>query len=426
MDESEHFFSSFFKPESTHETYQSENHKEKRPINKAPKEIKVKTDEVDSYPEKCLRNNIGFPEGNTDPDATREEGDIEEIESETSHVWIFEHFCHIDSQRVDPSSEEQCEEPKLSVSCLDRSKYFCLPLEQETNNEEIQSHSDFPENKCFLFYFYPPESFGKSELEMKPNDIEKSVNDCQCAKRDEISKRNREEKPGEKESPRITLEVVELTIESEWCTDEEDSEKDEALSEYREIFLHFWEIVSAHKWDDRKECDEDEFREVTERLPITGKEEDESCTQEEGSEYWNNEGKSSRPCISFFWCYIRKHSLVLFLGDDTSREPTIEESMDIHRRIIPSSFLMSKNKERLALRLFHKRNYPISDRRKECFYSDLEHYVRQEQVDKIDIPHSAEKCYETEYRAIKCLPDNGRTYGSHPEPFFASYLADSE
>ena len=66
---------------------------------------------------------------------------------------------------------------------------------------------------------------------------------------------------------------------------------------------------------------------------------------------------------------------MLLLGDNTSREPTIEESMDIHSRIIPSSFLMSKNKERLALRLFHKGHYSVGDRGKECFYSDLEHYV---------------------------------------------------
>lgn len=87
---------------------------------------------------------------------------------------------------------------------------------------------------------------------------------------------------------------------------------------------------------------------------------------------------------------------------------------------------MSKNKERLALRLFHKGHYSVGDRCKECFYSDLEHYVRQEQVDKIDIAHSTEKCYETEYRAIKCLPDNGRTNRSHPEPFFTSHFANSE
>jgi hypothetical protein len=87
---------------------------------------------------------------------------------------------------------------------------------------------------------------------------------------------------------------------------------------------------------------------------------------------------------------------------------------------------MSKNKERLALRLFHKRNYPISDGGEECFYSNLKYDVRQEKVDKVDIPHSAEECYETEYRAIKCLSDNGRSNRSHPEPFFTSHFANSQ
>jgi hypothetical protein len=426
MNESENFFSSFFEPEATDETYQTEYHEEERPINETPEKVKIETDEVDSYPEKCLWDNIGFPETNTDPDTTSEESDIEEIQSETNKFRILQNFCHIDTQGIDPPSEEQREESKLSVGCLDRSKYFCLPLKQEPDNEEIQSHTDFPQNKCFLFYFYTPESFSKSEFEMIPDDIENGVNDCQSTKRDDISKGDGEEKPDEKKSPRITLEIVELAIEGKWCPDEEYSEEYQTLAEDREVFLHFWEIVPAHKWDDRKECDEDELRDVTERLPITGKEEDEPGTQEESSEYWNNEGKSSRTRVWFFWFDISEHRGMLLLGDDTSREPTIEESMDIHRRIIPSSFLMSKNKERLALRLFHKRNYPISDRGEECFYSDLEHYVRQEQVDKIDIPHSAEKCYETENCTIKCLPDNGRTNRSHPEPFFTSYLADSE
>ncbi len=112
-------------------------------------------------------------------------------------------------------------------------------MEQETDDEEIQSHTDFPENKCFFFYFYTPESFGKGEFEVIPDDIENRVDDCQSTKRDEISKRNGEEKPGEEKSPRITLEIIELTIESEWCTDEKDSEKYQTLAEDREVFLHF-------------------------------------------------------------------------------------------------------------------------------------------------------------------------------------------
>lgn len=79
MDESEDFFSSFFEPESTDETYETEYHEEERSINETPEEIKIETDEVDSYPEKCLWDNIRFPEGNTDPDTAGEESDIEEI-----------------------------------------------------------------------------------------------------------------------------------------------------------------------------------------------------------------------------------------------------------------------------------------------------------------------------------------------------------
>lgn len=178
MDESEDFFSSFFEPESTDETDETEYHEKKWTIDEAPEEIKIETDEVDSYPEKCLWDNIGFSEGNTDPDTTSEESDIEEIQSETSKFRILQDFRHIDPQRIDPSPEEQCEESKLSVGCLDRGKYFCLPLEQETDDEEIQSHTDFPENKCFFFYFYTPESFGKGEFEMIPDDIEDRVDDC--------------------------------------------------------------------------------------------------------------------------------------------------------------------------------------------------------------------------------------------------------
>lgn len=79
MDESEDFFSSFFEPESTDETYETEYHEKEWTIDEAPEEIKIETDEVDGYPEKCLWDNIGFPEGNTDPDTTSEESDIEEI-----------------------------------------------------------------------------------------------------------------------------------------------------------------------------------------------------------------------------------------------------------------------------------------------------------------------------------------------------------
>lgn len=130
MDESEHFFSSFFEPESTHETYQSEHHKEEGPINEAPEEIKVETDEIDSYPEKCLRNHIGFSESHANPDTCGENGNIEDIESEASHVRIIKHLCDIDSERIDPTCEEDKEKTKLSIGCMNGGKDFCLPLKK--------------------------------------------------------------------------------------------------------------------------------------------------------------------------------------------------------------------------------------------------------------------------------------------------------
>lgn len=115
---------------------------------------------------------------------------------------------------------------------------------------------------------------------MKPDNIQNRMSDCECPKWNNIGKRYWEEKPGEKESFWITLEMIELSIESQWSADEENSEKNKALSENWEIFLYFWQIVTTHKWNNREKCDEDELREVTERLPVTRKEEDEASTQE--------------------------------------------------------------------------------------------------------------------------------------------------
>lgn len=129
MDECENFFSSFFEPESTDETYQTEYYEEQRPINETPEKVEVETDEVDRYPEKCLRNDIRFAKCNTYPDTRSEDGDVEEIETETSHLRIIEHFSDIDPESIDPASEKDKEESKLSIGSM----YWCenasLPLE---------------------------------------------------------------------------------------------------------------------------------------------------------------------------------------------------------------------------------------------------------------------------------------------------------
>lgn len=129
MDESEDFFSSFFEPKSSHETYQSEYHEEQRSINETPEKVEVETDEVDRYPEKCLRNHIRFAKCDTYPDTRSEERDIENIEPETSHIRIVEYFCHIDSESIDPACEEGKEEPELPIGCMYWGENTSLPLE---------------------------------------------------------------------------------------------------------------------------------------------------------------------------------------------------------------------------------------------------------------------------------------------------------
>lgn len=129
MDECENFFSSFFEPKSSHETYQSEYHEEQWSINETPEKVEVETDEINSYPEKCLRNHIRFAKCNTYPDTCSEESDIENIEAETSHIGIVKYFCHIDSESIYPACEQDKEEPKLSIRRMDSGKDFCFPLE---------------------------------------------------------------------------------------------------------------------------------------------------------------------------------------------------------------------------------------------------------------------------------------------------------
>jgi len=124
--------------------------------------------------------------------------------------------------------------------------------------------------------------------------------------------------------------MIELTIEGEWSSDEENAEEDKTLTEDRKVFFYFWEIVTTDQWDDGKECDEDKFGKMTERFPVTRKEENQTCTEQESSKNGNNQRKTPRATISLFIMYISKHDLVLFLRDNLTREPTIEEVVDIH------------------------------------------------------------------------------------------------
>jgi hypothetical protein len=328
------FFSSFFEPESTKEAYQTEYDEEQRPVNETPEKIEVETDEVDRYPEKCLRNHIRFAKCDPYPDTRSEDGDVEEIEPETSHLRIIEHFCDINPQGIDPACEEDKEESELSIGSVYWGENAGLPLEQETNYEEVEGHTEWPEDKCPLFWFDTPHTIPKSKFEMKPDNVENSMSDRECTKWNNIGKGYREEKPCQKESFWITLQMIELSIERERSADEENSEEDKTLAENRKVFLYFWEIITARKWDNREECDEDELREVTERLPITGKKEDETCAQEESSENRDYEDKSTRASIALLFLDISEHDLVLFLCDDITRKPAIEESMDIHTGII--------------------------------------------------------------------------------------------
>lgn len=54
MDEREDFSTRFFQPETADETDEPQYYKEEGTIYEAPEEIEIETDEVNSYPEKCL------------------------------------------------------------------------------------------------------------------------------------------------------------------------------------------------------------------------------------------------------------------------------------------------------------------------------------------------------------------------------------
>jgi hypothetical protein len=136
--------------------------------------------------------------------------------------------------------------------------------------------------------------------------------------------------------------VIELSIESQWSSDEENSEEDKTLAEDRKVFLDFRKVITAHEWDNWEECDEGQFSKMTERFPVTREEENETRAEEQCSEDRNNESKTSRASVSLFFLYISKHDLVLFLCDNLTREPTIEEVMYIHAEIVAPSWPKSK------------------------------------------------------------------------------------
>ncbi len=200
MDKRENFSTRFFEPETTDEAHKTENHEKERPIHETPEEIKVEAEEVDSYPEKCLRDNVGFSESDTDPNSSSEECDVGDIETETSHIRIVEYFCDIDAESVYPTGEQNKEKAKLSIGSMNGCKDFCLPLKKQTNREQIQTHTEWPEHKCFFFWFDTPHAISESELQMKPDNIEKCVDNRESTKWNNVRKWYRKEEPGEKES----------------------------------------------------------------------------------------------------------------------------------------------------------------------------------------------------------------------------------
>jgi hypothetical protein len=200
MDKRKNFATWFFEPEPTNETCKTENHKEERTIHETPKEIKIETEEVDGYPEKCLWNNVWFSECDTDPNSSGEDCNVENIESEASHVRIVEYFCDIDAEGINPTREQNKEKTKLSICCMDSGKDFCLPLKEQSDSEEIEAHTEWPKHKCFFFWFNTPSTFSESKLQMKPDNVENSMNYCESPKWNDVGKRYREKKPGEKES----------------------------------------------------------------------------------------------------------------------------------------------------------------------------------------------------------------------------------
>lgn len=105
MNKSKHFSTWFFEPKTTDKTHEAEEHKEEWTIYEAPEEIKVENEKVDSYPKKCLWDNIWFSECHTHPYSSSEEYYIGDIESKASHIWVIKDFCHIDTECVNPTSK---------------------------------------------------------------------------------------------------------------------------------------------------------------------------------------------------------------------------------------------------------------------------------------------------------------------------------
>lgn len=130
MDKREDFSTRFFEPKTTNETGETQNHEKERSIHETPEEIKIEAEKVDSYPEKCLWNNIWFSECDTSPDASSQESNVEDIETETLHIRIIKHFCDINAESIYPARQENKKETELSINSMDSSKYFCLPLQK--------------------------------------------------------------------------------------------------------------------------------------------------------------------------------------------------------------------------------------------------------------------------------------------------------
>jgi hypothetical protein len=132
--------------------------------------------------------------------------------------------------------------------------------------------------------------------------------------------------------------MIELTIEGKWSSDKKNAEEDKALTENRKVFLYFGKVITTNEWDNWEKCDEDKLGKMAKRFPVTGKEENKTCTQKQRSEDRNDESKTPRASISLFLLYISEHDLVLFLCDNLTREPTIEEGVDIHTRWVYTYF----------------------------------------------------------------------------------------
>jgi hypothetical protein len=106
------------------------------------------------------------------------------------------------------------------------------------------------------------------------------VNETERTKRNNIGKWNREEKPGEKKILQIRIEIVELSVECQGCTYQENSEKNKAFPENREVFSNLREIIASSEGDNRKKSNKKKLSKMTQRFPITREEEYETSAEE--------------------------------------------------------------------------------------------------------------------------------------------------